>query len=97
MSGLTLHFDLTVEVDEDGSATATLNDPGSFDVPLAETSGDTPELAVQALFASVSFGDVVQDCRCGCHQRGGPSRSLTGRDDVSGEVCCTCPVDQLGD
>jgi len=51
----TLHFDLTVEVHEDGSATATLNDPGSFDIPLAERGGSTPELAVEALFASVSF------------------------------------------
>jgi len=32
-------------------------------------------------------------CTCGCHDQGGPSRTLTGRDDVSGELCCACPVD----
>lgn len=60
----TLHFDLTVEVHDDGSATATLNDPGSFDIPLAERGGSTPELATQALFASVSFAEPVPVLEC---------------------------------
>jgi len=60
----TLHFDLSVEVHEDGSATATLNDPGSFDIPLAECGGSTPELATQALFASVSFAAPIPVLEC---------------------------------
>jgi hypothetical protein len=60
----TLHFDLSVEVHEDGSATATLNDPGSFDIPLAERGGSTPELATQALFASVSFAEPTPVLEC---------------------------------
>lgn len=49
------HFDLAVEVHSDGSATATLSDPGSFDVPIAEAGGSTPELALASLAEKVTI------------------------------------------
>lgn len=49
------HFDLAIEVHEDGSATASLSDPGSFDVPIAEATGPTPEAALTALTGLVSI------------------------------------------
>jgi hypothetical protein len=43
------HFDLAIEVHHDGSATATLSDPGSFDVPIAETTAATVDKALVVL------------------------------------------------
>jgi hypothetical protein len=49
------HFDLAIEVHHDGSATATLSDPGSFDVPIAEAGGSTPQLALAALAERITI------------------------------------------
>jgi hypothetical protein len=49
VGSVTHNFDLAVEVHTDGSATVTLSDPGSFDVPIAETTAATVDKALVVL------------------------------------------------
>jgi hypothetical protein len=57
-SGITMHFDLAVEVNADGTATARLSEPGSFSPPIAEVEACHAGCAVSAMIAKVDF-----DCR----------------------------------
>ena len=52
------HFDLMVEVFDDGSASAGLSDPGTFGGTIATSYAETAERALEALAASLCIHDV---------------------------------------
>jgi hypothetical protein len=54
-NGITMHFDLAVEVNRDGTATARLSTPGSLAPPIAEMEACHPGCAVSAMIAKVDF------------------------------------------
>jgi len=52
------HFDLTVEVFDDGSASAGLSDPGTLGGTIATSYAETAERALEALAAAICLHDV---------------------------------------
>jgi hypothetical protein len=60
------HFDLAIEVHPDGTATATLNSPGSFDTPIAETTAANADKALVVLAGMLTIPStaypVIQCC-----------------------------------